>query len=55
MYTPLKSIGNGTRTATVLSGLKGVVYTALTTQNTLVSIDDLTRATLAGPAIVLVD
>lgn len=55
VYTPLKSIGNGTGTATVPSGLKGVVYAALTTQNTLVSIDDLTGATLAGPAIVLVD
>lgn len=55
VYTPLKSIGNGTGTATVPSGLKGVVYTALTTQNTLMSVDDLTGATLAGPAIVLVD
>ncbi len=55
VYTPLKSIGNGTGTATVPSGLKGVVYTALTTQNTLMSVDDLMGATLAGPAIVLVD
>ncbi|KAH6667359.1 ferritin-like domain-containing protein [Halenospora varia] len=55
VYTPLKSIGNGSGTATVPSGLKGVVYAALTTQNTLVSIDDLTGATLAGPVIVLVD
>ncbi|PVH73208.1 hypothetical protein DL98DRAFT_608380 [Cadophora sp. DSE1049] len=55
VYTPLKSIGNGTGTATVPSGLKGVVYTALTTQNTLMSVDDLTGATLAGPAVVLVD
>jgi hypothetical protein len=55
VYTPLKSIGNGTGTATVPSGLKGVVYTALTTQNTLMSVDDLTGATLAGPAIILVD
>ena len=55
MYTPLKYIGNGTGTATAPSGLKGVVYTALTTQNTLKSLDDLTGATLAGPAIILVD
>jgi hypothetical protein len=55
VFTPLKSIGNGTGTATVPSGLKGVVYAALTTQNTLISIDDLTGATLAGPAIILVD
>lgn len=55
VFTPLQSIGNGTGTATVSSGLKGVVYAALTTQNTLMSIDDLTGATLAGPAIILVD
>lgn len=55
VFTPLKSGGNGTGTATVPSGLKGVVYTALTTQNTLMSIDDLTGATLAGPAVILVD
>ncbi|KAJ8068543.1 hypothetical protein OCU04_004093 [Sclerotinia nivalis] len=55
VYTPLKSISNGTGTATIPPGLKGVVYTTLTTQNTLVSLDDLTGATLAGPAIVLVD
>ncbi|KFX94961.1 hypothetical protein O988_06068 [Pseudogymnoascus sp. VKM F-3808] len=55
IYTPLKSIGNGTGTATVPPGLKGVIYTALTTQNTLMSVDDLTEATLAGPAIILVE
>lgn len=55
VYTPLKSTSKGTGIATVPSGLKGVVYTALTTQNTLMSVDDLTGATLAGPAIVLVD
>lgn len=55
VFTPLKSIGNGTGSATVPSGLKGVVYAALTTQNTLISIDDLTGTTLAGPAIIFVD
>ena len=55
VFTPLKSIGNGTGTATIPSGLKGAAYAALTTQNTLMSIDDLTGATLAGPAIILVD
>ncbi|KAG4434308.1 hypothetical protein IFR05_010221 [Cadophora sp. M221] len=50
VYTPLKSIGNCTGTATIPSGLKGVVYMALTTQNTLMSVEDLTGATLASPA-----
>lgn len=55
VYTPVKSSGNGTGTASIPSGLKGVVYTALTTQNSLLTIDDLTAATLAGPAVILVD
>ena len=55
VYTSLKSISNGNGIATVPSGLKGVVYAVLTTQNTLISVDDLTGATLAGPAIILVD
>jgi hypothetical protein len=55
LYTPLKSSGNGTGTAAIPSGLKGVVYTALTTQNTLMTVGDLTGATLAGPAVILVD
>ncbi|PQE03475.1 ferritin ribonucleotide reductase protein [Rutstroemia sp. NJR-2017a BBW] len=55
VYTPLKSIGNGTGIANVPHNLKGAVYAALTTQNTIMSVDDLTGATLAGPAIILVD
>ncbi|KAM3066450.1 hypothetical protein ACMFMG_012036 [Clarireedia jacksonii] len=55
VFTLLKSSGNGTGTTSIPSGLKGVVYTALTTQDTLMTIDELTAATLAGPAIILVD
>ena len=55
IYTSLKPSGNGTRTAAIPSGFKDVVYTALTTQNTLMTVDDLTSATLAGPAVILVD
>lgn len=55
VYTSLNSTGNGKGTAAVPSGLKGVVYTALTTQNTLLTVDDLTEATLAGPAAIIVE
>lgn len=55
VYTPVTSTGDGTGSASIPSGLKGAVFTALTSQNTLVTVDDLTAATLAGPAIILVD
>jgi hypothetical protein len=55
VYTPIISGGNGTGSTAIPSGLKGVVFAALTTQNNLVTVDDLTGATLAGPAVILVD
>ncbi|KAH8799467.1 ferritin-like domain-containing protein [Xylogone sp. PMI_703] len=55
IYTPLVSTGNGTGTTTVPSGLGGVIYATLTMQNTFITMGDITGATLAGPAILVVE
>jgi len=44
----------GKGTAPIPSGLSGASFAALTNQNTAVSVDALTSATIAGPAVVIV-
>jgi hypothetical protein len=48
-YTPVTVLGNGELHADVQPGMFGMAFAALTDQNTATNIDDLTKATLAGP------
>ncbi|EXJ77873.1 hypothetical protein A1O3_09032 [Capronia epimyces CBS 606.96] len=48
-YTPVTINGNGELHADVQPGMFGVAFAALTNQNTATNVDDLTKATLAGP------
>jgi hypothetical protein len=48
-YTPVTVLGNNELHADVQPGMFGIAFAALTDQNTATNIDDLTKATLAGP------
>jgi len=48
-YTPVTINGNGELHADVQPGMFGIAFAALTNQNTALNVDDLTKATLAGP------
>jgi hypothetical protein len=48
-YTPVTVLQNGELHADVQPGMFGIAFAALTNQNTATNIDDLTKATLAGP------
>jgi len=48
-YTPVTVLPNGELHADVQPGMFGIAFAALTNQNTATNIDDLTKATLAGP------
>ena len=50
-YTPAK-VSNGKVSSTIPSGLAGVAFAALTNQNTVPDVGNLTLHTLAGPAPV---
>lgn len=52
VYTNV-TLENGIGTAGVPKGLTGLAYAALTAQNSAQTVDGLTNATLAGPAVVL--
>ncbi|KAJ9643264.1 hypothetical protein H2204_002160 [Knufia peltigerae] len=48
-YTPVTTDANGDLHADVQPNMFGMAFAALTNQNTATNIDDLTKATLAGP------
>ncbi|KAK7890028.1 hypothetical protein LTR67_008493 [Exophiala xenobiotica] len=48
-YTPVTTDGNGDLHADVQPNMFGMAFAALTNQNTATNVDDLTKATLAGP------
>ncbi|KIX01285.1 uncharacterized protein Z518_09010 [Rhinocladiella mackenziei CBS 650.93] len=48
-YTPVTINANGELHADVQPGMFGIAFAALTNQNSATNIDDLTKATLAGP------
>lgn len=52
IYTPLMPLGDGSGTTVVPAGLSGTAFAVLTSQPGLVTIADLTDATLAGPVVV---
>ncbi|PSN59170.1 hypothetical protein BS50DRAFT_580186 [Corynespora cassiicola Philippines] len=52
MYTPLTWDHDGFGVTRVPTDLSGTAFAVLTTQTGLTSVDELTRATLAGPVIV---
>ena len=52
VYTPATSSQNGQVTTTVPPGLQGIAFAALVNTTSPTTVDDLTKATLAGPAIV---
>lgn len=47
------TVQNGIGTAAIPTGLTGIAFAALTAQNTAMTVDGLTNATLAGPAPIL--
>lgn len=54
VYTIATVSSAGQGTAPVPGGLNGAAFAALTNQNTATSVDALTSATLAGPAVVVI-
>ncbi|KAI9811142.1 MAG: hypothetical protein M1827_005593 [Pycnora praestabilis] len=54
VYTPVKIISSGVGSAAVPVGLEGTAFAALTAQNSAKNVNDLTGATVAGPAVVLI-
>lgn len=52
IYTPVVALSDGSGTTEVPSGLSGTAFAALTAQPGLVSLEELTQATLAGPVVV---
>ena len=51
VYTPLKITANGTGTTSVPSGLSGIAFAVVTTQQ-YDNVNDLALGTMAGPAVV---
>lgn len=53
-YTPLVVVSDGIGITTIPAGLLGTAFAVLTAQPGLDSIDDLTKATIAGPVMIKV-
>jgi hypothetical protein len=51
-YTPLEALADGSGTTRVPPGLTGTAFAVLTAQPSLGSLEELTKATLAGPVVV---
>jgi hypothetical protein len=52
VFTPLTMLGDAFGTTRIPPGLSGTAFAVLTAQPGLISIDELTEATLAGPVVV---